>query len=270
VSEPKYKRVADDVERLYWDHTSGEVQEMLNIGGSTYTAARKHAGLPKKTEKNRIEHTHGVDIERILYHLHHDALLSVNKMSDMLGVARKTLDRWFADEGVYKRGSSEAEQVKIDKMTDEELRQRTKAARVAQQEKYGDGQRIGEWVKNNPEEHAEVAREAAGKGAAAREENGMKGRTGQDHPKWRGGKHLIDALRKQLRPSWWTVCDKERADECYKCGASECKLDVHHIVPLSAGGTNDSWNLMTLCESCHRTAETYVRQFKAFDPVLTE
>jgi len=92
----------------------------------------------------------------------------------------------------------------------------------------------------------------------------------EDHPNWRGGKHLVDALRKQLRPSWWTVRDEERADECYKCGASECKLDVHHIVPLSAGGTNESWNLMTLCESCHRTAEVYTRQFDAFRPILIE
>jgi 5-methylcytosine-specific restriction endonuclease McrA len=98
----------------------------------------------------------------------------------------------------------------------------------------------------------------------------MKGRTGQDNPNWRGGKHLVDALRKQLRPSWWTVRDEERADECYNCGASECKLDVHHIVPLSAGGTNDSWNLMTLCESCHRTVEAYTRDLPGMEAVIRE
>lgn len=128
----------------------------------------------------------------------------------------------------------------------------------------------GDWYDESPKEARDHARKVAALGASAREKNGMKGRTGQDHPSWRGGKHLVDALRKQLRPSWWTVRDEERADECYNCGASECKLDVHHIVPLSAGGTNDSWNLMTLCESCHSTAEAYVRQFEAFDAVLTE
>lgn len=270
MSEPKYKQIADDMERLYWEYTSKEIQEMLDIGGSTYSRAREHAGLPKKTKKNRVERTHDVSIDRLLYHLHHDALMSVNQMSDALGVARTTLDRWFADEGVYKRGQSEAEQVKLEQMSAEERREQTRAAREVQQEKYGDGGRIGAWVKANPEGHAEVARENAHLGAKARERNWMAGRTGQDHPRWRGGKHLVDTLRKQLRPSWWTVRDDERSTECYKCGASDCKLDVHHIVPISAGGTNGSWNLMTLCDSCHRTVEAYIRQFPEFDPVVTE
>lgn len=95
-------------------------------------------------------------------------------------------------------------------------------------------------------------------------------RTGQDHPSWRGGKHLIDAVRKQLRPSWWTVRDDERAEECYKCGAPDCKLDVHHIVPISAGGTHNSWNLMTLCESCHQTVEAYTRTLPGMEAIIAE
>ena len=27
--------------------------------------------------------------------------------------------------------------------------------------------------------------------------------------------------------------------------------EVHHILPLSRGGTNDEDNLMSLCKSCH-------------------
>jgi len=27
--------------------------------------------------------------------------------------------------------------------------------------------------------------------------------------------------------------------------------EVHHIIPLSQGGTNDLDNLMSLCKSCH-------------------
>jgi hypothetical protein len=27
--------------------------------------------------------------------------------------------------------------------------------------------------------------------------------------------------------------------------------EVHHIIPLSEGGTNDESNLMSLCRSCH-------------------
>jgi len=270
VTEPKYKRVAEDVEALYWDHTTAEIQEKLGIGGSTYSRAKEHAGLPRKTKAHKVAHEHGVSLDRLLYHLHHDAKMSVNEMSEVLPISRPAIYTGFKHTDVDPRGQSDAERVKNQQMSEEERNQQTRAARERQREKYGDGGYIAKWVRENPEKHAEVAREAAPKGAPARDENGMKGRTGQDHPNWRGGKHLIDALRKELRPSWWTVRDDERADECYKCGASDCKLDVHHIVPVSAGGTNESWNLMTLCESCHRTVEAYTRQFDAFRPVLAE
>jgi hypothetical protein len=39
--------------------------------------------------------------------------------------------------------------------------------------------------------------------------------------------------------------------KCADCGASGVELHVHHIVPLSKGGTNDLDNLATLCSMCH-------------------
>ena len=39
---------------------------------------------------------------------------------------------------------------------------------------------------------------------------------------------------------------------CAICGAPESKgLHVHHIIPLSHGGTNDESNLMLVCKECH-------------------
>lgn len=40
---------------------------------------------------------------------------------------------------------------------------------------------------------------------------------------------------------------------CLMCGYGEV-LDVHHILPLSRGGTNYEHNLVTLCANCHRLA----------------
>jgi 5-methylcytosine-specific restriction endonuclease McrA len=94
--------------------------------------------------------------------------------------------------------------------------------------------------------------------------------TGQNHPNWRGGKHIIDSLRKQLRPSFNSIKDDVREEACYSCGESDTRLDVHHIIPLSAGGTNESWNLMTLCDSCHRTAEAHTRKLPGMGAVLIE
>lgn len=95
-------------------------------------------------------------------------------------------------------------------------------------------------------------------------------RTGQDHPNWRGGKHIIDSLRKQYRPSFNAIKDNVREGSCCSCGESKSRLDVHHIVPLSAGGTNEPWNLITLCASCHRSAEAYTRRVPEIEPVITE
>lgn len=38
--------------------------------------------------------------------------------------------------------------------------------------------------------------------------------------------------------------------QCANCGAEE-NLEVHHVVPLSRGGTNKRTNLLTICNRCH-------------------
>lgn len=38
---------------------------------------------------------------------------------------------------------------------------------------------------------------------------------------------------------------------CQICGKKHTRLEVHHIVFRSQGGTNDESNLITLCEDCH-------------------
>jgi 5-methylcytosine-specific restriction endonuclease McrA len=47
---------------------------------------------------------------------------------------------------------------------------------------------------------------------------------------------------------WWI---KRRDNlKCVECG-SQKNLHVHHIIPLSRGGSNHPSNLQTLCEDCH-------------------
>jgi len=43
-------------------------------------------------------------------------------------------------------------------------------------------------------------------------------------------------------------------------GASDVRFEVDHIVPLGAGGTNDSANLRTLYIPCHRLRIGHARQ----------
>lgn len=37
-------------------------------------------------------------------------------------------------------------------------------------------------------------------------------------------------------------------------------LEVHHLVPVSEGGSNDVGNLVALCPNCHRKADIYPEQ----------
>ena len=40
-------------------------------------------------------------------------------------------------------------------------------------------------------------------------------------------------------------------ERCLKQGRMTPVDEVHHIIPVSQGGTNDESNLMSLCKSCH-------------------
>lgn len=269
MTKPKYKRVAPRVAELYWDKTAGEIQDELGIGGSTFQRAKEHVGLPRKTNENKLKHRYGVPCDWLLGTLHNTLEMPVNEMSDEIGVSRKWLSDYMDENDVPRRGRSEAESLKWEQMSEAERQQQVKAAHEKVQELIENGcHALQEWREENPELAKEHAKQVAALGADAREQNGMEGRTGQDHPNWRGGKSVYDAVKKQLRPSFDSVKDDYRDDDCYLCGATSCKLDVHHIVPIMAGGTNEPWNFMTLCESCHHKVEWYTRDF--IEPVLTD
>ena len=50
------------------------------------------------------------------------------------------------------------------------------------------------------------------------------------------------------------VLDRD-GHRCVNCGSTET-LEMHHVIPLSQGGTNHLDNLQTLCNPCHATTHT--------------
>lgn len=56
-------------------------------------------------------------------------------------------------------------------------------------------------------------------------------------------------------PSNWNKIRKRILNrdgyECTRCGTSDDQLHVHHIKPISEGGSHSPKNLKTLCHSCH-------------------
>ena len=66
------------------------------------------------------------------------------------------------------------------------------------------------------------------------------------------------ATRKRYGRTWKRIRDKYIAvhpicEECKKSGRLTAAAEVHHINPLSKGGTHSESNLMSLCASCHST-----------------
>lgn len=68
---------------------------------------------------------------------------------------------------------------------------------------------------------------------------------------------------KRYGRSWKRIRDRyikarPLCEECKREGRLTPAEEVHHIVPLSKGGNNETSNLMALCKSCHSriTAES--------------
>ena len=64
------------------------------------------------------------------------------------------------------------------------------------------------------------------------------------------------AVKKRYGRTWKRIRDVYIAahplcEKCYKIGRITPAEEVHHIKPLSRGGTNAENNLLSLCKSCH-------------------
>jgi len=91
----------------------------------------------------------------------------------------------------------------------------------------------------------------------------FEGNNGSDHPLWEGGGTGVyyRKMRSLMGESGWKATrEKHISDTCYMCSSTE-RLNLHHIVPIMAGGTNEEWNFMTLCDSCHGKVEQTTKEF---------
>ena len=52
--------------------------------------------------------------------------------------------------------------------------------------------------------------------------------------------------------------------KCQCCGKKGCRLEVHHLLPRSRGGSDKLANLITLCSDCHHLAHSSEEQLLVF------
>jgi hypothetical protein len=54
-----------------------------------------------------------------------------------------------------------------------------------------------------------------------------------------------------LHPGRREIIRLRDGSACRWCGSRD-RIEVHHVIPWTWGGRDDSWNLVTLCFTCHR------------------
>ena len=64
------------------------------------------------------------------------------------------------------------------------------------------------------------------------------------------------ATKRRYGREWQRIRNRYAAahpfcEECYKKGVFTPAEEIHHIIPLSHGGTHADDNLMALCKPCH-------------------
>lgn len=64
------------------------------------------------------------------------------------------------------------------------------------------------------------------------------------------------AVRRRYGRAWKRIRDKHvlahpYCEKCFEKGVMVQVEEVHHILPLSQGGSHDKDNLISLCKSCH-------------------
>ena len=75
------------------------------------------------------------------------------------------------------------------------------------------------------------------------------------------------ACNKRYGSEWRRIRDRyikshPICEECERVGRLTTASKVHHIKPLSVGGTNDQYNLMALCHSCHMKLHGEIKKDK--------
>jgi hypothetical protein len=62
----------------------------------------------------------------------------------------------------------------------------------------------------------------------------------------------IEELRyEQTTSKWRNAVFKHKGKRCAVCGSTE-NLEIHHVLPLIKGGTNDFNNLLVVCQEHHK------------------
>lgn len=81
---------------------------------------------------------------------------------------------------------------------------------------------------------------------------------GPNTPNWQNGAGVY-----KRGPRWYAIRRRilKRDKVCQHCGA-DTRLHVHHKIPFRIFGSNADWNLIVLCDRCHRVEDARFKWVK--------
>lgn len=182
----------------------------------------------------------GMPIRDVLHTLYEIRGLTTRQVAVELGISTRTLFDWAADLGYAFRDRSTAVARQWHNNAERRTKTAQQAARVLAPFHYcGDSN-----VARRPDIARKISESKTGKPVLAQR--------GARNANWRGGHSDYRG------PDWEQQRKLALARDnhaCQHCGATECGLQVHHVVPFRISHDNALTNLLTLCPSCHSRAE---------------
>jgi len=211
----------------------------------SYRAVAQHHRHCKEGDIHFLHDYFGLSLERA-----YRSGVGLKELSRRLDVDGKTVRSALESLEVPLRDHSDSVKVWLENLDGEKRH----AALYGGQEKAA--QTLVKWREENFDQHTENALR-----------NLPEPTSGPDNPCWKGGKSLRDKLTKIYgERSWGAIRREVRQRQDHKCGncgsepSDGQSLDVHHIVPVLAGGTNHPDNLIALCKRCHYSSERYTAE----------
>jgi 5-methylcytosine-specific restriction endonuclease McrA len=190
---------------------------------------------PKDPEKYRDESW--------LRDKYHSEKLSSAEIAELCDCSKQTILTWMDRHGIEKRSKSEAAKIRAEKHP------HTTEAGAKALEEHG----VNSWEYWDEKEREEF-REKLSKQRSG-EDNPMWDVTGEDHHRFEKDKPTHRFYQSKEWKETRQKVLKRDDNECQACGSDE-DLHVHHIMPVSAGGSRyDLDNLVTLCDTHHREWE---------------
>lgn len=82
------------------------------------------------------------------------------------------------------------------------------------------------------------------------------------NPRRKANRKLLPAIAEDRR-GWCWFC--LRTDEALRALRPALELQIHHVIEVADGGTNDAENLQVLCEECHEEAHRARRRYRRYE-----